>query len=194
MAAKSQNSTLFILQSVYKIEDVLLEKLNQTHVSVLFDLFSNPENIRFTDNVTHKSFVDSELYLKDYEADMLAGRNIAFLISVSGEMCGHVRFYNADSMHKFLSFGIFCKKENRRKGIAELVLRTLCSEIFSKTDFNRIEAQTFTENTAGIALLEKLGMQREGRLRQNFCIDGILRDSFIYAVLKQDFKFFKKNS
>ncbi len=194
MTKISEKSMLFQLQSAYKIEDILLEKLSQTHILALHELFSNPENIRFTDNEPHESIVESEIYFKDYEADMLAGRNIAFLISVSGEMCGHVRFYNADSMHKFLSFGIFCKKENRRKGIAELVLRTLCSEIFSKTDFNRIEAQTFTENTAGIALLEKLGMQREGRLRQNFCIDGSLRDSFLYAVLKQDFKYSEKNS
>lgn len=69
-------------------------------------------------------------------------------------------------------------------GYATEAARALVSFGFRELGLHRIWASCDVENAASARVMEKLGMQREGRLRQDMNIRCRWRDSFIYAVLE----------
>ncbi len=56
---------------------------------------------------------------------------------------------------------------------------------FATLGFNRIEAYCTVENVASIRVLEKVGMRREGVLREDVVIDGQARDRAVYALFRR---------
>jgi RimJ/RimL family protein N-acetyltransferase len=59
---------------------------------------------------------------------------------------------------------------------------------FDTLDLNRVQSETDTRNTASNRVLEKLGFLREGRLREDCIVDGEVSDSFVYGLLRRDWK------
>lgn len=64
------------------------------------------------------------------------------------------------------------------RAIVEFAFRTL--------GLHRIFAYTLAENAAAIVLAERLGMRREGRLRQNAWAQGRWTDTVIYGLLSDE--------
>ena len=71
-------------------------------------------------------------------------------------------------------------------GYATEVVRALLDWAYSTLDLNRVEAELDTRNLACARVLEKSGFVREGRLRQNCVVDGVVSDSWIYGLLASD--------
>ena len=64
--------------------------------------------------------------------------------------------------------------------------RSLIDAGFTTLGLHRIWATTDPQNVRSIAVLERLGMRREGHLRAHrWCKQG-WRDSALYAVLEQE--------
>jgi RimJ/RimL family protein N-acetyltransferase len=51
---------------------------------------------------------------------------------------------------------------------------------------HRVFAYHHPDNLASQRVLEKLGMQREGRLRENLLAHGTWRDSVVWAILDRE--------
>jgi RimJ/RimL family protein N-acetyltransferase len=59
---------------------------------------------------------------------------------------------------------------------------------FHTFDLHRITANTDCENIASVALLEQLGMRREGHFIQNIWFKGKWGDEYLYAILKEEWR------
>lgn len=59
---------------------------------------------------------------------------------------------------------------------------------FEELDLHRIEAGCAVDNLASIRVLEKLGMQQEGRKRKVLPLKEGWSDNYEFAILKEDFK------
>jgi ribosomal-protein-alanine N-acetyltransferase len=59
---------------------------------------------------------------------------------------------------------------------------------FEHMDLNRIEALVYVENEASIRLLERLGFQKEGLLRQYFRREEIYYDHWFLSLLRAEWK------
>lgn len=59
---------------------------------------------------------------------------------------------------------------------------------FADLQLHRIWAWCIVENRASVRVLEKLGMQREGRLRENRWVKGRWHDTLIYGILRQEWE------
>jgi ribosomal-protein-alanine N-acetyltransferase len=59
---------------------------------------------------------------------------------------------------------------------------------FNKLGLNRIEAITGPEHKASQRIIEKLGMQKEGFLRNHFVLDEKTYQSIIYSILKEEWE------
>lgn len=79
------------------------------------------------------------------------------------------------------------------KGYATEACRALLTEAFSKGKVRRVIAMCNPENTASWQLMERLGMCREGHLRQNIWFrrdengQPIWQDTYEYAILREEF-------
>jgi len=66
--------------------------------------------------------------------------------------------------------------------------RALLTFGFGQLRLHRIFATCDPANTASARVLEKIGMQREGLLREHEWVKGRWRDSFLYAILDHEWK------
>ena len=78
---------------------------------------------------------------------------------------------------------------NRRfwgKGYATEAAKALVDFGFDKLSLHRIFATCDPANTASAHVMEKVGMKREGRIREHMWTKGRWRDSLLYAILEQE--------
>ena len=73
-----------------------------------------------------------------------------------------------------------------RKGYGYEAALALTSAAFEVLDLHRIWATCDARNDGSIAILEKLGMRREGTLRKNLKARDGWRDTHIYAFLREE--------
>jgi len=71
-------------------------------------------------------------------------------------------------------------------GYAPEAARAMVNFGFRELGLHRIWADTDPENVASIRVLEKLGLRREGHLRENARINDAWADSLIYAILESE--------
>jgi RimJ/RimL family protein N-acetyltransferase len=60
--------------------------------------------------------------------------------------------------------------------------------LFLSKDTVRIQAQTDVRNVASQKILEKVNFKKEGTLRKSLFIRGEWRDSFLYSILREEWK------
>ena len=73
-----------------------------------------------------------------------------------------------------------------RQGFATEIAMRLLQFGFDELGTHRIFATCRPANVASWRVLEKIGMQREGHLRQHRWMKGGWQDSFLYAILEQE--------
>jgi ribosomal-protein-alanine N-acetyltransferase len=59
---------------------------------------------------------------------------------------------------------------------------------FGRMGLNRIEALVYAENVRSMKLLQGLGFQKEGLLRDYFYLDGQFYDHYLLALLRREWK------
>lgn len=72
------------------------------------------------------------------------------------------------------------------RGLMPEALRAVLAFGFQTLQLNRIEARCEVENRASERVMQKVGMQFEGVLRQHAQVMGQYRDLKLYSVLKQE--------
>lgn len=75
------------------------------------------------------------------------------------------------------------------KGYGEESMRSLFKYAFEKLKMNKVWLDVYPNNTVGINLYEKLGMHRDGILRQNIFSETYgYRDQIIYSLLVNEYE------
>ncbi len=99
--------------------------------------------------------------------------------------CGLTR-WNPD--HRSASMGYCYDSAAWRQGYATEAARGLLQWAFNTLDLNRVQAETDTRNVASARVLEKLGFVREGELREDCVVDGVVSDSWVYGLLRREWQ------
>lgn len=58
---------------------------------------------------------------------------------------------------------------------------------FTKMNLNRIEALVSPKNNPSFKLIANLGFSQESVLKEHYNVDGVLEDSFLFALLKSEY-------
>jgi ribosomal-protein-alanine N-acetyltransferase len=95
----------------------------------------------------------------------------------------------SDIYRRNIEIGYFVDEDLWGKGIATKSIKAVTSYAFSNFDIVRVYAEPFEDNTGSRRALEKAGFTLEATLKRNVIKNGIIKDSCIYSVLKEDFKY-----
>ena len=79
-------------------------------------------------------------------------------------------------------------KDDWGKGYATEAARAMLGYAFSELGVHRVVAFCNALNTASYRVMEKLGMQRDGLLRESLRWNGQWVDECVYAILERDWK------
>jgi RimJ/RimL family protein N-acetyltransferase len=82
--------------------------------------------------------------------------------------------------------GYTLSREHQGKGYASEAVSCLLDYAFSELDLHRVYAITDQENEPSVALLERLGLRREGDFMQNAWFKGRWSSEYSYAVLADE--------
>lgn len=114
-----------------------------------------------------------------------------FAITIDKKLVGSIGIVTkTDIYRKNFEIGYFLAEEQWGKGIATQAIKAATSYAFKDFDIVRVYAEPFSDNIGSRRALEKAGFTLEATLRRNVIKNDIIKDSCIYSVLKEDFKYF----
>ncbi len=112
----------------------------------------------------------------------------AFAIAVDGHAVGGVGWVcRPDVEHVGAELGYWVGAAYWGKGIATAAVRAATRLAFDRhPELLRLFALPYGSNAASARVLEKAGYTLEGRLRRNARKDGVVEDSLMYAILREE--------
>jgi RimJ/RimL family protein N-acetyltransferase len=90
--------------------------------------------------------------------------------------------------HQLGEIGYALGIDFRGRGYATEAAGGLMAYTFSFLGLHRIQADTSSDNRDSYRVMERLGMQREGRLREAIWRDGQWFDKLYYGLLLEEWK------
>jgi RimJ/RimL family protein N-acetyltransferase len=111
---------------------------------------------------------------------------VAIVLEAERRVIGGVGIRIKSEKHREGDIGYVLNRRYWSLGIITEAARAMLEYGFSELKLHRIYATCDAENAASARVMEKLGMQYEGRKRQNELVKGRWRDTVMYAILESD--------
>lgn len=174
-----------------RTERLVLRDLKESDWEAVHGYASDPEVVRYMDwGPNTKEETDNFIQRAIANQKEQPRRNYTLAIILRAEdtligSCG-IHVSNPDNREGWLGYCL-----NRRfwgMGYATETALGLIEFGFTQLNLHRIFATCDPANTASARVLEKIGMQHEGHLRQHKWAKGAWRDSFLYAILDCEWK------
>jgi len=99
---------------------------------------------------------------------------------------GSIRLSVNDEATRTGDFGYSLASSYWRQGLGTEAARAMVAVGFEVLGLRRIWAECDTRNAGSYGIMEKLGMRREAHLRQHKRARDGWRDSYLYAILAQE--------
>lgn len=114
------------------------------------------------------------------------GFTFALELRESSRVIGAIRITTSDASACSASIGYALNQDFWKRGYMTEAVNAILTFGFHEMLLHRIWATADPENEASWRLMERVGMQREGLLRDEKLLRGQWRDSYLYAILARD--------
>ena len=105
-----------------------------------------------------------------------------------GSFLGTCGLNGLDRLNRWANLGYWVRTGATRRGVATRAATLIADFGFRELGLHRVSAAIGPDNQPSIRLIERLGFQHEGRIRDHVFTNGAWRDSLLYAVLADDWK------
>lgn len=130
----------------------------------------------------------AEAWIDTHQAAYDKGEAVTFaIVLVSDQQLVGAIGLHIDQANALAEMGYWIGKPYWNQGYCTEAARAVIRYAFETLDLNRVQARHMTKNPASGRVMEKVGMQYEGRLRQQIRRWGSFEDAEIYAILRQDY-------
>lgn len=115
------------------------------------------------------------------------GLTLAVTEKATGAIVGAVGL-TISRAHRRAELGYWVAVEAWGRGYATEASRAMLDYAFGPLDLSRVVAHCLTRNAASWRVMEKLGMQREGRLRAHVVKWDVPEDIWLYGMLRDEWR------
>jgi|WetSurMetagenome_2_1015567.scaffolds.fasta_scaffold156018_2 [ribosomal protein S5]-alanine N-acetyltransferase len=105
-----------------------------------------------------------------------------------GRLIGTCGLHKWDQQYMRAEIGCDLSPDYWGRGYMTEALQVAIRNGFERMKLNRIEAIVYIKNSPSIRLLERLGFQREGTLRDYYYLNGKFHDQYIFSLLQKEVK------
>lgn len=164
---------------------LLLRAIEPWDAQAMFALRSDPRVMEHIGRPLAQSLADAEKLMADMRSNFEARTGITWAITQHGdhELAGTIGFWRSDAAHHYAELGYMLKPQLWGKGLMREAAAAVIWHGFHTLRFHRIEARLDPDNTASKRVLEAVGFEFEGRLRQNFFFEDVFYDTLVYGLL-----------
>ena len=129
----------------------------------------------------------AETWIGTHAARAAAGEAVVLAVTLrgSGELVGSIEIRLVPG-HRRAELGYWVGRAHWGQGYATEAADALLRWGFATLGLHRVHAAHLTRNPASGAVLRKVGMRHEGRLRKHFLKWGVLEDLDLYGVLEDE--------
>lgn len=167
---------------------VRLRQLTQADAADLFDVFSDPRVMRYWSREPFRQLDEARQLIEDIDAGWRSDALYQWGIEPdgAGRVVGTTTLFQLSMAHRRGEIGFALGSAWWGRGLARAALECLIGYAFDALDLGRLEADVDPRNAASLDLLERLGFQREGLLRERYRVGGELQDSVILGLLRAE--------
>ncbi len=165
-----------------------LRPFEDSDAAALFRLHSNRRVMRYWDSSawTEPGRADTFLARCREMAEAGTGTRLAVERSADGVFLGWCSLSRWNREYRSAALGYCYDDAVWGDGVATEAARALLEWGFTHLDLHRVQSEVDTRNPASARVLEKLGFQREGTLREDCVVDGEVSDSWVYGLLRRE--------
>ena len=167
-----------------------LRPFTDADLDAIFALQSNRRVLRYWDAPPWTERAQAERFItvcRQIEQDG-TGARLAIERAAGGGFIGwcHLTRWNPD--YRSARLGYCLDDAAWGQGFATEAAGALLRWAFGALDLNRVQSETDTRNMASRRVLEKLGFVYEGMLREDCIVDGEISDSWVFSLLRREWK------
>lgn len=166
---------------------VVLRWLTAGDVDALYEIFSDPEVSRYLAIPRQQSRADAERFLATIHEGFRTRSLYQWGIEHAGRVAGTCTLGGLDWENRRAEIGFALARASWGRGLMPDALTALIDHAFGALGLHRIEADVDPRNSVSLRVLERLGFQREGHLRERYFKDGEIQDSVILGLLRRDY-------
>lgn len=114
--------------------------------------------------------------------------NFQILDKGSQQLLGACGFHTWYTEHARAEIGYALNnEETKAKGIMSEAMKAVLHYGFEHMQLNRVEAFIGPGNIPSLKLAAKFGFKEEGRLRGHYCKKGMMEDSLVFGLLREEY-------
>lgn len=176
---------------VLEAEHLQLRPISEKDIAALFNLFSSEKVTRFMDIERFINVSEAAQLVLFFREKLLSGEGMRWGIfqQDNDTLIGTCGLHHINKTHYKAEMGYDLLPAFWGKGIMTASLNRLLQYAFEVLSLNRIEAVVDPANKLSILLLERLGFQQEGLLRQAFFQKGKFVDAYMFSLLSSEYNY-----
>ncbi len=169
---------------------LVLRPFAETDADAIYALQSNRRVLRYWDSPPWADRARAQAFLAACRQMEQDGSGARFAIETlgSGAFIGWCAMFRWNAVYRSLGIGYCLDEPAWGNGYATEAVGAMLQWAYDTRDLNRVEAELDTRNAASARVLQKLGFELEGLRREDCVVDGEVSDSWIYGLLRRDWK------
>ena len=170
-------------------ERLTVRQLASADLPALLEVNGDNAVTRFLPYATWQSLTDADAWFARMEAMQATGTGIQFVVveKSTQKSVGTCLLFRYDEGSSRAEIGYVLGRAYWGSGYMEEALRGLIQYAFSTIGLRRLEAEVNPENVASTGLLQRVGFQKEGLLRQRWVGKGEPYDVAVFGLLKDEY-------
>ncbi|BAY76426.1 GCN5-related N-acetyltransferase [Nostoc linckia NIES-25] len=170
---------------------LLMREFIEADWQLVFAYQSNPLYLLYSD-WTHRTQNDVcefvQMFISQQKEEPRTKFQLAVVLKEENRLIGNCGIRVNDSELGEANIGYELNPQYWGRGYATEAVQAILKFGFEELKMHRIWSWCVAENIASFRVLEKIGMRREGYLREKEFIKGRWYDNFIYAILENEWK------
>ncbi len=167
-----------------------LRPIDDADAAGLLAIFGDAEVVRYWSRPPLSNLVAAATLVDEIQEGFLRRHRFQWGIAetATGELIGTCALGDVTFRHRRAEVGFALRRDRWGQGLAAEALGVLFGFCFDKLGLHRLEADVDPDNDRSLRLLERLGFQREGRLRDRWNTYGTPRDGIFLGLLRPDWR------
>ncbi|MDQ0198645.1 GNAT family N-acetyltransferase [Neobacillus ginsengisoli] len=180
---------------ILKTHRLKLIEITHQHVESLYEILSLEDVTRYYG--TNRFMLQSEamklidMFSKNYREKR--GIRWGIVLKENQKFIGTLGLNSLQLGNKRAEIGYELHPQYWRKGYTSEAIKEVLTYSFEKLDLHRIGAIVYPENIASLKLLENIGFQEEGLLRDYMYQNNQSHDTYVLSLLKEEWKKSRKD-
>ena len=133
-----------------------------------------------------KDSSDQLKYIQRCSESAAAGTAFHYALFSGGKIVGIVSFNNIEKLNRCGTMGYWLAKSHTARGYMTAAVKALIDDGFKHLELNRIQARVATDNYPSQAVCDRLGLKKEGVLRQAEWLYDHYVDLTMNSVLRSE--------